>query len=212
MKEDGIMGLEKEMNIRFLFNVKKFVNAMAFLAQKVSKLDKLKAAKLLYFADKHHLIRYGRPIIGDRYHSLDYGPVPSLCLDIMNEVLQPLSEIKKAPYKNMFERKIRVFRPKNYPYSCFKNIQAPDMEVFSQSEIKSLEDTISKYGKKTGGELIILSHKEASWLKTRALNPNPEIDYRLFFKDNPEAEPCVLELMEISQEDRDFVKFLSAYN
>ena len=38
------MKLEKRVNIRFPFKIKKFVNAMAFFAQKVDKLDKLKAA------------------------------------------------------------------------------------------------------------------------------------------------------------------------
>ncbi len=204
------MKAEKKVNIRFAFNVKKFVNAMALFAQEVNKLDKLKAAKLLYFADKHHLVRYGRPIFGDRYHSLDYGPVPSLCLDIMNEVLQPLDEISmRTPYKNIFERKLKVSKPKDHPYPCFKKVEDPDMEVFSQSEIESLKATIAKYGKKTGGKLIDLCHKEATWLKTRGSeNPDPEIDYRLFFKNSPEAEPGVLELMEASQEDRDFIKHL----
>ena len=202
------MKLEKRVNIRFSFKIKKFVNAMAFFAQKVDKLDKLKAAKLLYFADKHHLIKYGQPIFGDRYHSLDYGPVPSICLDIMNEVLQPLSEIKiQTPYKNIFEQKLGVSRVKNHPYPCFKRIEEPDMEVFSQSEIESLGATISKYGKKTGGELIALCHKEATWLKAKE-NPDPEIDYRLFFED-PAVRPGALELMEILQEDRIFLESLS---
>ena len=202
------MKLEKRANIRFSFKVRKFVNAMAFFAEKVDKLDKLKAAKLLYFADKYHLIRYGRPIFGDHYHSLDYGPVPSLCLDIMNEVLQPLSEIKiQTPYKNIFEKKLRVFNPKNHPYPCFKKIKQPDMEVFSQSEIESLRATISRYGKKTGGKLIDICHKEATWLKAKE-NPDPEIDYRLFFED-PAVRPGALELMEILQEDRTFLESLS---
>ena len=202
------MKLEKRANIRFPFKIKKFVNAMAFFAQKVDKLDKLKAAKLLYFADKHHLIRYGRPIFGDHYHTLDYGPVPSICLDIMNEVLQPLRNIKiQTPYKNIFEQKLGVFKPKDHPYPCFKKIEEPDMKVFSQSEIESLRATISKYGKKTGGKLIALCHKEATWLKAKE-NPDPEIDYRLFFEDHA-VRPGALELMEILQEDRIFIESLS---
>ena len=31
---------------------------------------------LLFFADKQHLITYGRTITGDRYYALEHGPAP----------------------------------------------------------------------------------------------------------------------------------------
>ena len=85
--------------IEFKFNVKKLINALAFFAGEITDLDKLKAAKLLYFADKHHLVRYGRPILGDCYCALDAGPIPSRSLDIMKRIISQLCHILTKPWK-----------------------------------------------------------------------------------------------------------------
>ena len=64
--------------IRFQFSPSKLVQAIAYFAwKKVPQLTKLKTAKLLYFADKHHLLAHGRPILGDVYFCMPHGPVPS---------------------------------------------------------------------------------------------------------------------------------------
>lgn len=40
-------------------------------------VDYIKLFKILYFAQKEHLVKYGRGVIGDTFHALKYGPVPS---------------------------------------------------------------------------------------------------------------------------------------
>jgi len=57
---------------------------MAFLAAHVPDLTTLKAAKLLYFADRAHELKHGRPILGDWYACLPRGPVPSSALDMLD--------------------------------------------------------------------------------------------------------------------------------
>jgi hypothetical protein len=53
-------------HIRFRFAPEKLVQALAFFADRgVRDLDKMKAAKLLFHADKYHLLTYGRPVLGD---------------------------------------------------------------------------------------------------------------------------------------------------
>ena len=94
--------------IRFYFDVEKFVNAVAYFVKKTPRVDKLKAAKLLYFLDKYHLVNYGRPVTGDCYHSLDYGPVPSMSLDIMNDVISDLSLRRPLRNKRTFEKYLQV--------------------------------------------------------------------------------------------------------
>src|SRR5580698_7181398 len=63
--------------LSFEFDPRKFANASAYLVKHCSEVTRMKLAKLLYFADKLHLIRYGQPIIGDRYFKMEWGPVPS---------------------------------------------------------------------------------------------------------------------------------------
>ncbi len=187
--------------IAFRFDAEKFVNAVAFLAQRVRDLDKLKAAKLLFFADKYHLLRYGRPIIGDRYHSLDYGPVPSQALDIMNETIHDSpSMVRKRPFRDLFESYVSVERGHRYPR--FRPKRDADLDIFSESEIEALDHTVAQYGKKTGGALIDLSHKEPVW---KAVQGYGEIDYRLFFGIEPASAKAGSELLEADQEVRDLV-------
>ena len=64
--------------LSFRFNVDKLIQALTFLASKgVANLTKLRAAELLFFADKYHLRKFGRPILGDAYYCLDKSPIPS---------------------------------------------------------------------------------------------------------------------------------------
>lgn len=190
--------------IKFRYDVEKFVNAVAYFVKKSGNMDKLKAAKLLYFLDKYHLINYGRPVTGDCYHSLDYGPVPSMSLDIMNDAILGVPLLRPLQNKEMFESHLQVDSKKGrYPKFILK--REPDLEIFSESEIEALDHTLDKYGSRRGPELIDLTHKELTW----KLVKNGEIDYRLFVIDSPNGSE-MLELMELDQENRELVDSLNS--
>ena len=72
------------MNIGFDFRPEKFASATAYLAERKPEVTKKELCKLLYFADKRHLLRYGRTITGDKYFALEQGPIPSNELDALN--------------------------------------------------------------------------------------------------------------------------------
>lgn len=42
----------------------------------------MKALQLVYFADRYHLRKFGRPITNDEYFAMPYGPVASGAKDI----------------------------------------------------------------------------------------------------------------------------------
>ena len=198
--------MARASRIVFRFDATKFANAIAFFARRITDLDKLKAAKLLFFADKYHLLRYGRPIIGDRYHSLDYGPVPSQALDIMNETIHDDPRpLRKQPFRDLLERYVEVDKKHRYPR--FRAKRDPDLDLFSESEIEALEWTVSAHGRKSGGELIKLSHRESAWKEVKGYG---EIDYRLFFKNEPLASNTIMRIMEADQETREIVDFINA--
>jgi len=189
--------VKAKTSIRFRFNVEKFVNAVAYFAKNAPKIDKLKAAKLLYFLDKYHLVNYGRPVTGDCYHSLDYGPIPSMSLDIMNDVISGVPLRRQLPNKRTFEKYLQVDHKKSrYPKFILK--REPNLEIFSESEIEALNHTVKKYGGRSGPELIDLTHKELTWRSVK----NGEIDYRLFVIDSSNSSE-MLELMDLDQENRD---------
>ena len=62
---------------------KKGTQALNYFARKKNgKINKMKAIKLIYLADRYHLRKYGRPVVGDDYWAMKYGPVASSTLNI----------------------------------------------------------------------------------------------------------------------------------
>lgn len=124
------------------FNPEKLVHALAFFSRAgVRCLTKLKAAKLLYFADKEHLLRYGRPILGDVYYCLPYGPVPSVALNEMGDAIEK-TEVEDSD-ANLFRQYLEVKKGFWNRYPIFKAILPYDPDVFSQSELEVLGHTVA---------------------------------------------------------------------
>jgi len=201
--------------IRFEFSVDKFAAVMAYLADdgKIHDLTKLKAAKLLFFADKSHLLRYGRPILGDRYVSMDHGPVPSAALDLMNRLIAP-DEIED-PIRDQLRQKLGVHRglfTKNHPFRAKVHGEAV-YAYLSATEREILDETIRLYGHKSVGELIDLTHREHAWKASDRFRPEASswpMPYETFFEgEQSEHASAVRELAETQQEDRDFISTLS---
>jgi uncharacterized phage-associated protein len=68
---------KSEMPIRLVFDLKKTISAVAFLAQRDKSLDMFLSLKMLYLADKKALESWGKTITGDKMVSMPKGPVLS---------------------------------------------------------------------------------------------------------------------------------------
>lgn len=191
--------------IRFRFAPEKLVQALAFFADRgIRDLDKMKAAKLLFHADKYHLLKYGRPVIGDQYACMEYGPVPSASLNVMNDVLARDPHFPPVA-KDLFDEYLTVEKTIFRKYQVFRARKRPDLDAFSDSDIEALEYARKAYGAKTAWELSEDSHEEPAWKvanEQRAPGSSVIMDYRLFFEGRPEAAD-MLRFVEAQQEDRD---------
>jgi uncharacterized phage-associated protein len=175
-------------DIRFDFSLDKLINAIVlFCDRHIADLTKLKVAKLLYFADKKHLLEYGRPILGDVYWCLDFGPIPSAALLEMNEAIHK-SEVKSED-SCMMGKMLRVKRPiLSQPH--FEAKQPLCAGVFAASEITVLEHIVAQYGAKTASELINLTHEEPAWKianQQRQKGTRTLMPYELFFEGAPQS-------------------------
>ena len=81
------------------------------------------------------------------------------------------------------------------------------LDVLSESEIEALQETIKKYGRYTGPQLIQMTHRESAWKKTEK---NREIDYRLFFEGERNASPEALAYLESLREDMELIFSLTS--
>ncbi|RYX84275.1 DUF4065 domain-containing protein [bacterium] len=117
--------------------------ALLYVCANVSNIDKLKLYKILYFAEQKHLIEFGRPITGDAFIKMKYGPVPSFVKDkIENKLL---------------ENDGSVNTDKNFVIAN----EYPDLDELSESDIKCLDDSIAENKDKSFGKLSFDSHKLA---------------------------------------------------
>ena len=74
-----------------VLDMEKAIEVIVYLASKMAKLPNsdgnlIHVMKAIFFADKHHLERYGRLINGERYHRLPHGHMPTGAYDIFKYV------------------------------------------------------------------------------------------------------------------------------
>jgi uncharacterized phage-associated protein len=197
--------------IRFRFAPEKLVQALVFFAQRgVRDLDKMKAAKLLFHADKYHLLKYGRPVIGDQYACMEYGPVPSASLTVMNDVIAH-DENFRPLVKDLFDEYLIVDRSMFRKYPVFRARKEPDLDAFSDSDVEALDHAQKNFGALPAWKLREQSHDEPSWKlanEQRAPGSSVIMDYRMFFEGHPEAAD-MLRFVEAEQEDRDAAEELA---
>lgn len=198
-------------DVRFEFDAEKVVQALAYFATRgVRDLTRLKAAKLLYFSDKAHLLRYGRPITGDHYYCMKLGPVPSEA----NEWMQEAEDAAKLHLASdeLFSEHLSVHLPFLAQYPRFAAKRQPDLEVFSDSELEVLADVAETYGRKSARQLVDLAHGEECWKiasRNRPPTSRTELPYELFFEGASPDTKKLLDLIRAEQEDRDLAEQLA---
>jgi uncharacterized phage-associated protein len=201
--------------LRFAFNLEKVVNALAYFAQAgVADLTKLKAAKLLYLADRCHFLRYGRPISGDRYIAMDLGPVPENTYQLTTRLVEP-DEVDD-PAREVAQQKLGVYKGflRRYKYPVLRARGPADMAVFSDSEVEALQQTVREFGNKPARVLVDLSHDHKAYKRANAgrlPGSSVPLPYEFFLEDVPEEQAqMVRELARIEQEDRNVAESLRA--
>ena len=215
-------------NLAFEFSLEKLVHAIAYFSKSgVPDLTKLKVAKLLYFADKEHLLEHGKPIIGDVYWCMDFGPVPSFALNEMSAAIGG-SEVSLPDDSDasVFARVLSV-KKLFHAHPRFELKEgAYDESIFSGSELGALRYTTNMYGHKTATELVRLTHNEPTWVVTnqgRKAGGRALITYDLFFEGASEKARRILGQLVAEQYgvaiplagDADYARFsddLASYN
>jgi len=145
--------------IRFNFNIEKALEVILYLSYRVKGISFHKLVKMLFFADIYHLNKYGRPIIGDTYVAMPYGPVASTVYDILSKndlIIEALPEVPFLVDRKPIEGRIA---PIVIPERDYK----PD--ILSVSDEEALNYVIEKYKDSTFNELTKISHDHPAWYK-----------------------------------------------
>jgi uncharacterized phage-associated protein len=176
--------------IQFKISYDKTIEVILWLANRKPGIDIYHVAKVLFYADKMHINKYGRPITGDTYVKMPYGPVPSGVRDLIteNSWLSP---------KQLLQIKKSLIIDKTDNHYKLAAVRDPNMKYFSKSDISCLNSSLSKYGCMSFDELYNSTHSEKCYYETEF---NEKIDYALLIDDdNPNKNEILDNIAEISQ-------------
>lgn len=184
------------MCVHLTFKYETATQALNYLAGKAGgTLNKLKALKLIFFADRYHVRKYGRPVTGDEYLAMQYGPVASSVKDIaeMSSFLDP----KVANYA------INFIVPVNK--LTFRSVAAVDTDQLSDSDMEALDFAWNHFGAVGKYELAELTHAYPEWKRHESALKhvaNVRMDYLDFLEDPPEdCDPC----FSLSADDKQLI-------
>ncbi len=137
-------------------NISIIINSLLYILNKFK--DKTTGShqlfKILYFAEQKHLSRFGKPITNDNYIAMEYGPVPSIALDIIK------CNKKGFDHKELNEA-ANLISTKGYYVTA---IQEADVDWLSISERKCLDESVEENIKLSFGQLTDKSH-DSAWNK-----------------------------------------------
>lgn len=175
----------KAQPVYFPYNPDKATQAILFLLKAHDgKIDKLKLVKELYLADKQHLLRYGRPIVGGEYFAMPHGPVSSPLLKHLNQATTGL-------YPFCLEGK-----------TVKSDISEFETDELSQSDIEVLEFIDRRYGHLHSWGLRNLTHLlweySFNWSKRKEGSRRHPISYEDLFKHVKDKS-----MLDIIREDQE---------
>ena len=116
-------------------------------------MNYLALMKLLYLADREALLRFGKPITGDRVVAMKHGPVLSRIYDCVSQKKQEAPESEWHKF---------IPRPNAYMFTVrFSGV--PETGELSQAELAVLDEIHAKFRGWNEWDLVAYTHKLREW-------------------------------------------------
>jgi uncharacterized phage-associated protein len=144
------------------FKEQKALTAILYVAHALNskapekRADLYKLQKVLYFADRKHIAKYGRSITGDFYVAMKDGPVPSKTYDMLKQVRGDGYYNSTAEFLNLLNDSIHFIE--NITIVPQKQANIKDL---SESDIDALDKAIEQLKNLTFDQIKKLSHDSA---------------------------------------------------
>lgn len=155
-------------------DILKLKAVMLYVINKFNGIDILRLFKIIYFANKEHLARYGRNIINDDFRALERGPVPSAIYD----AIKVSRGQKKADSYKSFSPVYNSIETGNddLSYIVFPK-EMPDIDELSASDIECLDKSFQENKDKSFCEISLKSH-DSAWraARNKIHTNNPSMD------------------------------------
>jgi len=133
-----------------MFNQRKVAQMAAHLLDRGrGRMNYLKLMKLLYLADRESMKRHGEPISGDRYVSMDHGPVLSQTLNLINGAI----EFEEQGWDHWIADKA------DYEISLRRKASRDALDELSDADLQVLDAIYGKFGKMDQWKLRDYTHR-----------------------------------------------------
>lgn len=194
----------------FPFSHRKTTQALNFFARASGgRISKLKALKLVFFADRYHLRKFGRPITNDEYLAMNFGPVASGAKD-----LAEFSEFLSDEERDYAARYLHRDDRDPHAYGSHADL---DASALSTSDVEALEFAWNAFGRVEKFRLAEITHAYPEWKRHEAAIASKVVsrapmDYADFLLDPAEGfDPCHSLTDEDREDRRDLLEAAASF-
>ena len=155
-----------------MFNERRVAQMAAYLlSRQKGRMNYLKLMKLLYLADRESMKRHGLPISGDRFVSMDHGPVLSQTFNLVK------GAVRFAEHGWNYWIADRA----DYDVSLKRKVHRESLDELSEANLEVLGDVYAKFGKMDQWKLVDYTHRYCREWEDPKGSSTP-IDYESIFK------------------------------
>lgn len=177
------------------FPYEKVIQALNYLVRKEkNEINKMKLIKLIYFADRYHLRKYGELLTQDKYFGMKLGPIPSITKDVLS-----FNDFLDENILNYAEEFIE--QKGKYDIISKKEV---DKDYLSETEVEALEFAYKIFGDKDQYKLSEITHDYPEWINIKDKLDNSkrvEIDIKNFVNDPINKQDPCYELEKTEKEE-----------
>lgn len=131
-------------------------------------MDKLKLIKMIFLADREHLVHYGRPIVGGDYVAMDLGLVSSS----LKDYIEGKTTSKDLPFVIQGGYNLVAKQP-------------TDEDWLSESELEILDRVYEEHKHTDSVKLGLMTHKYKAWANNEPSSGSSKpVPYEDFFEDS----------------------------
>jgi hypothetical protein len=163
---------EKQPSVlRYVPSAAKALEVILWLATERKGIDFYHLVKAVFFADKYHVAKFGRPIVGDIYRAAWFGPLPQVVYGLLTH--NPM-EMLALGNSGPLPFKVQAF--------CVYPERESNLDRLSESDVEALRFGLGEVAGKSFDELVRQTHRDPAYLNAQS----GTMDYRDFI---PESDP-----------------------
>lgn len=153
--------------------IKKIENVILYILQKFDDgVDYIKLFKILYFAQRDYLCRFGKPIVPETFKARIHGPIPTLTDKVIKNVEEGTST--DFPDLKEFMDSIKVVEQKVFA------LKQPDLDFIAKKEREYLDKWFEYCKDKKSYDLSKESHDSVYHKVVERAKQDPQQDVMTF--------------------------------